>query len=188
MFIFFQGLPEQMFFSTKQEEKLAFFFCPCCKIDLSSETSAIFSSWLSYPLREGKHRLEEPTQSSLPWKIKQMNLAAFRFVPTPLITSNKTAEKLIPYRVNNRLNEVCLAPSTCRSTGSCTPSPAHVKPPAVPTDSCSSSESRDRFQLMTAGSGLAGGRGHLASMCAGNGEGTMEVFVPSGWVQSILLG
>lgn len=32
---------------------------------------------------------------------------------------------------------------------------------------------------MTAGSGLAGGRGHLASMCVGKGEGTMEVFVPS---------
>lgn len=42
MFIFFQGLPEQMFFSYKQEEKLACGFCPCCRINLRSETSALF--------------------------------------------------------------------------------------------------------------------------------------------------
>lgn len=47
-------------------------------------------------LREGKQGLEEPTQSLLPWKIKQMNLAIFWFIPTPLNISDKTAESLIP--------------------------------------------------------------------------------------------
>lgn len=42
MFIFFQGLPEQIFFSYKQEGKLACGFCPCCRNNLRSETSALF--------------------------------------------------------------------------------------------------------------------------------------------------
>lgn len=94
-----------MFFSSNQGEKLAFFFCPCCKTNLRSETSATFFSWLSYPLREGKHGLEEPTHFLLPWKIKQMNLAAFWFITPPLII-NKTAERLVPYCVK-RVNKVC---------------------------------------------------------------------------------
>ena len=75
------------------------------------------------------------------------------------------------------------APSTCRSTGphtfvASTSSPAHVKLPAVHPISCSSSESRDLFQLVTAGSGLATGNGDLTSACAGNGESTVEGLVP----------
>lgn len=79
---------------------------------------------------------------------------------------------------------MCWLPSTCRSTSpltfmASTSSPAHVKLPAAPTTSCSSSENRDLFQLMTKGSRLVGGRGDLASLGAGNGESTMEGLVPS---------
>lgn len=104
-----------MFFSSKQEEKLAFFFCPCCKTNLRSATSAILFFWLSYPLREGKHGLEKPAHFLLPWKIKQMNLAAFWFITTPLIISNKAAERLIPYCVKR----VALVPRTWWSPGPC---------------------------------------------------------------------
>lgn len=56
-----------------------------------------------------------------------------------------------------------------------TSSPTHAKLPAAPTTLCWGSESRDLFQLMTAGGWE---RGPCFCVCMGNGESTTEDLVP----------
>lgn len=105
MFIFFQGLPEQMFFSYKQEEKLACGFCPCCRINLRSETSALFlllafspnlgwEEWI-----RGAYPAAPKAVSLLGWMQSAMGWSTLPGTPTALhekISSNRVCLRSRP--------------------------------------------------------------------------------------------